>query len=162
MKPGYTLLLALAVLCPAEAAQPTARPGAHGGQHLKGGAEPAVREGVLPWSALAGVERVREGDRFVPQFPAAVAGLQGREVKLQGYMMPLEPGDMQKRFILSAMPPSCAFCVIGGPERAIEVQAARPVKFGFSAMVITGRLELLRDDPMGLFYRLRDASSVAP
>ena len=65
---------------------------------------------------LAQVEPVKVKDRFVPQFSAGVLTLDAKEVKLQGFMMPLEMGDRQKHFILTAMPQSCAFCLPGGPE----------------------------------------------
>jgi hypothetical protein len=81
-------------------------------------------------------------------------------VKLQGFMMPLDMGEKQKRFILTSMPPSCAFCMPGGPDQLVEVQAKAPVKYGFDPIVLTGRFQVLRDDPMGLSYRLVDAVAI--
>ena len=31
-------------------------------------------------------------------------------------MMPLEPGEKQSHFLLSAVPLTCSFCTPGGPE----------------------------------------------
>ena len=78
-------------------------------------------------------------------------------VKIQGFMMPLDMGEKQARFILSALPPSCSFCLPGGPEQMVEVQAKTPVKYGFEPILLTGKLAVLKDDPMGLYYRLTDA-----
>jgi hypothetical protein len=72
-------------------------------------------------------------------------------------MLPLEPGERQKNFILSAMPPSCAFCMPGGPDAIVEVKAKTPIKYGYEPVVISGRFVVLKDDPTGLFYRLTDA-----
>jgi hypothetical protein len=121
----------------------------------------AELKGVVSWKTLAEVQVVKEKDKFVPQFSNTIAGLDKKEVKLQGFMMPLEMGDKQKRFILSAMPPSCAFCLPGGPDQIVEIQAKAPVKYGFEPIVLSGKLAVLKDDPMGLYYRLTDAVVVA-
>lgn len=39
----------------------------------------------------------------------------------------------------------------------VEVQARRPLKYGFEPIILTGKLAVLKDDPMGLYYRLTDA-----
>jgi len=118
-------------------------------------------KGVVSWKTLAEVQTVKQKDKFIPEFSKAVSALDKKEVKLQGFMMPLETGDRQKRFILTAMPPSCAFCMPSGPDQLVEIQAKTPVKYGFEPIVISGKLAVLRDDPMGLYYRLTDAVLVA-
>jgi len=114
-------------------------------------------KGVVSWKTLAEVQTVKQKDKFVPQFSNTIVALDKKEVKLQGFMMPLEMGDRQKRFMLTSMPPSCAFCLPGGPDQLVEIQAKSPVKYGFEPIVVTGRMTVLRDDPMGLYYRLTDA-----
>jgi hypothetical protein len=115
------------------------------------------RKDVVSWKTLAQVELVKQKDRYVPQFASSVAALDAKEVKIQGFMMPLEMGDKQTHFILSSMPQSCAFCMPGGPESLVEVKTKKPVTFGFEAIVLTGKLAVLKDDPTGVFYRLTDA-----
>lgn len=117
-------------------------------------------KGVVSWKTLAQVEAIKQKDRFVPQFSNNVSVLDKKEVKLQGFMLPLDMGEKQKRFILTSMPPSCAFCLPGGPDQLVEVQAKAPVKYGFDPIVLTGRFQVLRDDPMGLYYRLVDAVAI--
>ena len=114
-------------------------------------------KGIVSWKTLAEVTPVREKDRFVPQFSKGVSALDKKDVKLQGFMMPLDMGEKQKRFLLTAMPPSCAFCLPGGPDQLVEVVAKNPVKYGFDPIVVTGKFVVLKDDPMGLYYRLTDA-----
>lgn len=116
--------------------------------------------GVVPWEKFANVTMVKQEQRFVPQFPKDIAALEKKEVKLQGFMMPLETGAKQKRFLLSAMPPECGFCLPGGPEQFVEVQAKNALKYVLDPIVVTGRLDLVRDDPGGLLYRLTDAVHV--
>lgn len=118
-------------------------------------------KGVVSWKTLAEVQTVKQKDKFVPQFSNAISALDKKEVRLQGFMIPLEMGDRQKRFILTSMPPSCAFCMPGGPDQLVEIQAKTPVKYGFEPIVVSGRLAVLRDDPMGLYYRLTDAVVVS-
>ncbi len=117
-------------------------------------------KGVVSWKTLNDVKTVKQKDRFMPEFGKSVVVLDNKEVKLQGFMMPLDMGERQKRFILAALPPTCSFCLPGGPEQMVEVQAKTPVKYGFEPIVVSGRFTVLRDDAMGLYYRLTDAVAV--
>jgi hypothetical protein len=115
------------------------------------------RNDVVSWKLLSEVELVKQKDRYVPQFSAAISALDKKEVKVQGFMMPLQMGDKQSHFVLTAMPQSCAFCLPGGPESMVEVKSKTPVKYTFEPVVLTGKLAILKDDPTGVFYRLTDA-----
>jgi hypothetical protein len=148
------LLLAGALLALAAQAQHTPPPGAPPTDLFKPLQE---RKDVVSWKLLAQVELIRQKDRYVPQFSAGVTALNAKEVKIQGFMMPLEMGDRQSHFVLSAMPQSCSFCMPGGPESLVEVRTKSPVRFGFDPVVLSGRLSVLKDDPTGVFYRLTDA-----
>jgi uncharacterized protein len=115
------------------------------------------RRDVVSWKVLSQVELVKQKDRYVPQFAKDVAALDQKQVKVQGFMMPLQMGDKQTHFVLSAMPQSCAFCMPGGPESMVEVKSKAAVKYTFEPVVLTGKLSVLKDDPTGVFYRLTDA-----
>ena len=115
------------------------------------------RKDVVSWKTLSQVELVKQKDRYVPQFAKDVSALDQKEVKVQGFMMPLEVGDKQSHFVLTAMPQSCAFCLPGGPESMVEVKSKTPLKYTFDAVVVTGKLTVLKDDPTGIFYRLTEA-----
>jgi hypothetical protein len=112
----------------------------------------------LTWERLGQAGIVKKGDRYVPEYPKDVAALDAKVVKLQGFMMPLEVGATQKRFLLSAQPSDCGYCVPSGPEGLVEVQAKTPVKYGLDPIYVTGKFVLVRDDASGLFYRLTDAT----
>src|SRR5215471_12281401 len=112
------------------------------------------RKDVVSWRTFAQVELVKQKDRYVPQFSSTVAALDQKEVKIQGFMMPLEMGEKQSHFVLAAMPVTCAFCLPGGPESMVEVKMKTPVKYSFDALVVTGKLAVMRDDPTGMFYRI--------
>ena len=115
------------------------------------------RKDVLSWKLLSQVELVKQKDRYVPQFGADVSALDQKQVKVQGFMMPLQMGEKQTHFVLSAMPQSCSFCLPGGPESLVEVKTRAPVKYTFDALVLSGKLSVLKEDPTGVFYRLTDA-----
>lgn len=139
------------------------------GQHaVPPGADPAVFKplpevkGVVSWKTLSQVELVKAKDRYVPQYAAGVSDLDKKEVRLQGFMMPLEMGDQQSHFILSAMPQSCMFCMSGGPEQLVEVKTKKPIKYTFDPVILSGKMAVLADDPTGIFYRLTDAVPVKP
>lgn len=161
------LLLAL-VAAPALAQQPPAPPagpaiaGSGAGFHDPRSAFKALqdREGVLPWSLLSSVKAQTEKNRIVPVFPPAVRALDRQQVKVQGFMLPLEPGERQKHFLLSAVPTTCNFCVPAGPEGLVEVRTSQPVRYTVDAITVQGRLAVLVDDPYGLFYRVVDAVPV--
>jgi len=115
------------------------------------------RKDVLSWKLLSQVELVKQKDRYVPQFAKDVAALDQKQVKVQGFMMPLQTGDKQTHFVLTAMPQTCSFCLPGGPESMVEVKSKTAVKYTFEPVVLTGKLAILKDDPTGVFYRLTDA-----
>jgi hypothetical protein len=117
----------------------------------------AERKDVLSWKTLAQVELVKMKDRYVPQFASSVTSLDQKQVKVQGFMLPLQMGDKQSHFVLAAMPQTCSFCMPGGPESMVEVKTKSPVKYTFDAVVLSGKLTVLKDDPTGIFYRLTDA-----
>jgi hypothetical protein len=60
----------------------------------------AERKDVVSWKTLAQVELVKMKDRYVPQFASGVAALDQKQVKVQGFMLPLQMGDKQQHFVL--------------------------------------------------------------
>ena len=118
------------------------------------------RADVLPWSVLTAVKTKVDKNRILPVFPADVQALAKKSQRIQGFMMPLEPGEKQKHFLLSSVPLTCSFCVPGGPESMVEVKTRTPVKYVQEAVVVEGQFAVLSDDPYGLYYRITDAVAV--
>jgi hypothetical protein len=116
--------------------------------------------GTIPWELLGQVKTARVKDRFIPEFPPAVSRLNRQDVRLVGFMLPLQPGDRQSHFLLTVTSQTCAFCVPAGPEGIVEVRAKTPVKVTFDPILIAGRFEVLRDDPLGVYYRLTNGESL--
>ncbi|MEM6647383.1 MAG: DUF3299 domain-containing protein, partial [Bacteroidota bacterium] len=87
-----------------------------------------------------------------------VESLAGQQIKIEGFIMPLEQSQEQRHFILSGNPVAgCNFCMPGGPESMIEVKADTGVMFSYEPVTIVGTLEILKDDPNGLIYRMTAA-----
>jgi len=115
------------------------------------------RDGVLSWALLASVQVRQERTRVRPLYSPTLLALDGKRVRVQGFMMPLDAAPRQTHFLLSGVPTSCPFCIPAGPEGMVEVKARAGVRQGIDPVLVEGRLQLLRDDPYGLFYRLVDA-----
>ena len=120
----------------------------------------APRDDVLPWSVLTAVKAKKVKTRFLPVFTPAQLALNQKIQRIQGYMMPLDPGEKQVHFLLSSVPLSCSFCTPGGPESMVEVRSKTPVKYSMEPVVVEGIFSVLEDDSYGLFYRMNDAKSV--
>jgi len=115
------------------------------------------KSAVVPWETLAQVSVTRQKDRYVPEFSKQILALDQREVKLKGFMLPLEEGLAQTHFLLSAEQPECPDCLSATAEQFAEVLAKVPVKIANEAMIVSGTFSLVRDDSGGLLYRLTEA-----
>jgi hypothetical protein len=118
------------------------------------------RDDVVAWSTLTDITTKVEKKRIVPVYPAPVAELNQKKLRLQGYMMPLEPGENQRHFLLASVPLTCGFCTPGGPESMVEVRTSKPVKYKLEAVVVEGTFHVLQNDPYGLYYRITGAVGV--
>lgn len=136
--------------------------GSGAGVHSPNSPFPQLKErsDVLAWSLLTTVKTKVEKNRVLPVFPPAIQALDQKTQRVQGFMMPLDPGEKQTHFLLSSVPLTCSFCVPGGPESMIEVKSKTPVKYGMEPVVVEGRFSVLHDDQYGLYYRITDAVPV--
>jgi hypothetical protein len=120
-----------------------------------------IREQDLtPWDVLM---EGKSGDASAPASPAFSASLTklaGQRIKVAGFMLPLETAAKQAHFLLSASPPSCFFHAVPGSTTVIEVHSSEAVASTADPMVVDGVLELVRDDPTGILYRLNDARAI--
>ena len=119
-----------------------------------------ARTDVVPWSVLTEVKTKNDKNRILPVFAMGQLALNQKTQRIQGFMMPLEPGEKQKHFLLTSVPLTCGFCTPGGPESMVEVKTKVPVAYSMEPVVVEGRFLVLLDDPYGLYYRVTDAVSV--
>ena len=118
------------------------------------------RADVVPWSVLTAVKTRAEKNKLLPAFDKAQLALNQRTQRVQGFMMPLEPGEKQTHFLLTSVPATCSFCTPGGPESMVEVKTKVPVKYTLDPVTVEGKFAVLNDDPYGLYYRITDAVGV--
>jgi uncharacterized protein len=118
------------------------------------------RTDVVPWSVLTSVTTRTDRNRVLPVFNAGQLALHQKTQRIQGFMMPLEPGEKQSHFLLSSVPLTCSFCTPGGPESMVEVKTKTPVRATMEPVVVEGRFLVLNDDPYGLYYRITEAVGV--
>lgn len=118
------------------------------------------RTDVVPWSLLTAITTKTDKNKLVPVFNNDQLALNQKPQRIQGFMMPLEPGEKQTHFLLSSVPLTCGFCVPGGPESMVEVKTKTPVRYTLDPVVVEGKFATLSDDQYGLYYRVTDAVAV--
>jgi hypothetical protein len=119
-----------------------------------------ARSDVVPWSLLTAVKTKTEKNKVLPVFDKPQLALNQKTQRIQGFMMPLEPGEKQTHFLLSSVPLTCSFCTPGGPESMVEVKTKSAVRYTLEPVTVEGKFAVLSDDPYGLYYRITDAVSV--
>src|SRR5687767_15999888 len=119
------------------------------------------------WKTLARITYKKEYDEFLgfkidkPVFSAEIKALNGKEVTVKGFIIPVEGYKSHKEFILSAFPYSmCFFCGGAGPESVMEVKSLDAIEYSAEAITIKGKLKLNTDDVNQLMYSLTDARLV--
>lgn len=126
-----------------------------------------AQEAVNVWKTLAKITFKKEYDDLLgfkvdrPVFSEDIQKLEGKEVTVTGYVIPVEGYKSHTEFIFSAYPYNmCFFCGGAGPESVMEVLAKEPVKYSAEAITIRGKLELNAYDSNRLMYALSDVVQV--
>lgn len=101
-------------------------------------------------------------DVEMPLFGKKVKELNGQEVTVRGYVLPLNVSKDQKYFILSAVPYNqCFFCGGAGPESVMEVFSTVPVEMTQKPVTIRGTLRVNLQPSIGqVLYTLKNAQLV--
>ena len=119
------------------------------------------------WKTLSKITFIKEYDELMgfkvdkPLFSAEVKQLDGQEITVKGYIIPIEGYKSHKEFVFSAFPYNmCFFCGGAGPETVMEVEALKSVKFTANQIVIKGTLHLNDSDINRLMYLMTDVVPV--
>ncbi len=124
---------------------------------------PELPAGATSWDTLGKATVVfseANGEETVTTIiPPEVDILDGKPVTLMGFMFPIDAEPKLQRFLLVEYPVDCPFCFAGTvePSRMVAVEAGKPMDWHDEAVVLAGRLEVVRNDADGLVYRLHDA-----
>ena len=119
------------------------------------------------WKTLPKISYKKEYDEIlgfkvdIPVFSEQIQELEGKEIVVKGYIIPVEGYKNHKEFIFSAFPYNmCFFCGGAGPETVMEVEALKEVAFTAEQIEIKGILRLNDEDINKLMYRLEEVQPV--
>jgi hypothetical protein len=119
------------------------------------------------WKTLGKISYKKEYDEIlgfkvdIPVFSENIKELEGQEIIVKGYIIPVEGYKNHTEFIFSAFPYNmCFFCGGAGPETVMEVVAIEEVPFTAEQIQIRGILRLNDDDINKLMYRLEEVKAV--
>jgi hypothetical protein len=115
----------------------------------------------MTWPKLYDISFETKNDEFgeyeAPIFSKAAKGIEGKEIYIEGYIMPFD-GLESHKFVLSSLPiNACYFCGNGGPESVIQVITTKPIRYTEKPVELKGVLQLNADNPEELIYHLIDA-----
>lgn len=116
------------------------------------------------WKILSKITFKKQYDEMMgfkvdfPVFSKDVKELEGKEITIKGYIIPVEGYKSHKEFVFSAFPYNmCFFCGGAGPETVMEVSAAEPIKYTAETVTIKGKLALNSTDINKLIYSISGA-----
>lgn len=124
----------------------------------------SAQSGGTTWKTLSKITFKKQYDEFlgfkvdIPVFSRDVQKLDGKEISVRGYIIPVEGYKSHTAFVFSAFPYNmCFFCGGAGPETVMEVTASEPIEYTADPVTIRGRLSLNSGDINKLIYGLSDA-----
>ena len=119
------------------------------------------------WKVLSKVQIEKRFDELLnyeidfPTFSDEVKALNGKEIVLEGWIIPLDELRGENYFVLSALPfANCFFCGGAGPETVLEVFSEKNIKFTEKRIKVKGVLNINADDPLKLMYILQKAELI--
>lgn len=119
------------------------------------------------WKTLARITYKKQFDELmgfkvdVPVFSDGVKALEGTEVTVRGYIIPIEGYKSHNEFILSAYPYNmCFFCGGAGPETVMEVTATEGIEYTAEAITVKGILRLNDTDINRMMYSIEEVELV--
>lgn len=117
------------------------------------------------WNTLSMVTFQREFDESFgidiekPVLNPLVRTLEGKEIEVEGYIIPLTGKIEQSHFMLSRFPQSmCFFCGKAGPESAAQVftKDSKKIAFTDKKIRVKGILRINVTDVTNLLYTIED------
>lgn len=121
---------------------------------------------TIDWKLLMDIEykleynEAFEMEIYNPIFTDALKGIDGKEVIIKGYVIPID--DSGNLLALSANPyASCFFCGNASPASVIGMNLKKKKRYKMDASIkFQGVLKLNYDDPEEFYYVLENAVSV--
>lgn len=128
-----------------------------------GSSQLSAQPGV--WKTLGKITFTKEYDDFLgfkvdkPVFGSEVKALEGQEITIKGFIIPVDGYKSHTEFVFSAYPYNmCFFCGGAGPETVMEVYADEAIEYTAEPITIKGILRLNADDINRLMYALENVT----
>jgi len=83
--------------------------------------------------------------------------LVGRSLRVRGFVLPLDGTDETSHFLIGVNTPVCFYHPPGDPNQVMEVVTTTPVAWNDGPVTVTGRLALIENSQMGVFFKLNAA-----
>ena len=119
------------------------------------------------WKTLGKISFKKDYDEIMgfkvdkPVFSDSVKELEGTEITVKGYIIPVEGYATHSEFIFSAFPYNmCFFCGGAGPETVMEVNSKDGLKYTAESITIKGILRLNDTNNKRLLYKLEEAELI--
>jgi hypothetical protein len=90
---------------------------------------------------------------FIP----SVKAMDGKNVTISGFMLPLESTEKFSHFLLSKNAPTCAFCPPGAANEVVEVFSSKATGWKENMITLSGTLVLVNDGKKGVFFQMKNA-----
>lgn len=122
-------------------------------------------EGGIDWALFSRTKQIpysieKEGETWEgvkPEFSDEIKNLEGKKIKMTGYMFPLDQSEEQSKFLFGPFPLTCPYHYHASASLTIEAHAEKPILFNYDPVTIEGVLELVPEDfEYNTFYRLKD------
>src|SRR5262249_35158223 len=114
----------------------------------------------LPWPLI---QETTVDKRFRPTFPKYLKDLDGKQVRLVGFMQPLRAESDLNAFLFIEYPVGCWFCEM--PETTgivlIEMEEGQTINYQRGLLRVIGQLKLNPSDPEDFLYTIRKARIAA-
>lgn len=97
-----------------------------------------------------------KGSQIIPLIEA----LDGKEITVKGYVIPLNGKKAQSHFMFSAYPySSCYFCGGAGPETIMEAftKSSEKIEYSENAITLKGTFRFISKDPNDIMFNLENA-----
>lgn len=113
------------------------------------------------WKTFAACKVHYDSKKFTYSidYTADVKAMAGRQITVNGFMLPLESSEKFTHFLLSKRTPTCPFCPPGEPNEIIEVFSKKPVQWDDGIITATGTFGFTNNPDLGLFFQLKDADT---
>ncbi len=113
------------------------------------------------WALLATTKVTMDQKKgtYSAVYPPKVHALFGHDLRVAGFILPLEAGEKFSHFLLSRRTPTCQFCPPGEPNEIIDVTLDKPTAWKEDMVTVTGHFEKMSNAELGVFFALKHAKA---